>query len=299
MKTKLFLTAIIAAFVITNVAAQTTLQLNLQKGETYNQVSKVNSDVSMSISGMSMAINTTMDQSYSFKVIDVTGDNYDLEVSIGKLAMNMNMPQMSVSYSSENPKDAISSALAEATKHFFNIKMNKLGEVLEVSNLDKLTDAAFSQNARISEMEKQQFKQLLNVDQIKTSIETATAIYPKTAVSKGDKWNAATTTTAGGITISSKVEYTLSESNSSTNKISGAMTIQSDPNAAPIYDPSMGGSVKYKLIGTGSAEITLDAKSGWITEATIKQNVKGDLQAIEAGMDIPVIITNTSIVSNK
>ena len=299
MKTKFFLTAIAAAFVMTTAAAQTTLQLNLQKGENYYQTNKLNSQVTMSISGMSMAVTTTIDQKHVFKVINIDGDNYDFEVKYEKFSMSTSMPQMSVSFSSENPKDVISSALAEMTKHSFNVKMNKFGEILEISNFDKLMDAAFSQNSSISEMEKQQIKQFLDEDQIKNSLETMTAIYPKTAVSQGDNWNKENVTNSGGISISIATKYALSESNGNSNKVSGTMIIKSDPNATPIYDPSMGGSVKYKLSGTGTAEITLDAKSGWIIDATIKQNIKGDLEMIEAGMVVPISINNTSSLSNK
>jgi hypothetical protein len=297
MKIKLILTAIVAAFVITNAVAQTTLQLNLQKGETYYQTNKTNLDVSMSISGMSMAIISASDQKYAFKVVNLDGDNYDLEVVFERLSMSTTTPQASISYSSENPKDAISSALAEATKHSFNIKMNKLGEVLEVTNFDKFLDATLSQNSEIFEAEKQQIKQLL--EEARNSISSSISIYPKMAVSTGDIWETTNSATSGGISINSTSKFTLSESTASYNKISGAITLQSDPNAAPMYDPSMGGSIKYKISGTGNIDITLDAKSGWIIEANTKQNVKGDLQIVEAGMDIPLNMTITSSIKNQ
>ena len=300
MKTKFFLTAIITVFALTTAIAQTTLQLNLQKGETYYQSSKTNSVTTQTISGVSMVITTTIDAKYSYKVTGADENNYDLEVKYEKLLVSTSMPQMSISYSSENPKDAISSALSGMTKRSFNIKMNKLGEVLEVRNLDKLIGESISQNGGLSEMEKQQIIQLLNEDQFKGSIEMATAIYPKAAVSKGDSWEMASSINSAGISISIKTKYTLAENSGNYNKVMGISTIESDPNAVPMQ--SQGMSIKYKLSGTGTTQITLDAKSGWITEATIEQKIKGDMQILDgmaAGMNVPISIDNITAISNK
>jgi len=302
MRTKFFLTAIIAAFVMTSAAAQTTLQLNLQKGETYYQSSKANPVITISIQGMSIAISTLTDSKLAYKVVNVEGDNYEMEVKYERIKNSTTTPQVSLSYSSEDPKDAISSAFAEITKHSFNVKMNKYGEILEVRNYDKLIDTAISQNSNLFDTEKQQIMQTFSEDLFKQSMGSLFAIYPKTAVTKGGNWETASATTAGGVSINATAKYTLIESNNNYNKVSGTYTLKNAPDAEPIYDPSMGGSVKYKLSGTGDAEIILDATSGWITEATMNQYINGELEVMDdmaGGMNIPMNINITNNLSNK
>ena len=294
MRTKLLLATIIAAFCIIPATAQTTLQLNLQKGETYYQSSTATVKTEQSVGGMSISITVIMDLRNSYKVINITGDNYDLEVKYEKLAVSTNTPQGSLSFSSENPKDATSSYLAEATKHPFNVKMNKSGEILEVTNFEKLTSGE-----GLSAIEKEQIVQILSEEQFKKNMETMTAIYPKSAVAKGDSWEKKDVINSGGMDLTMTSKYTLAETGSS-NKISGAMTFSTDPNAAPIE--SQGMSMRLNLNGTGTADITLDAKSGWITEATIKQNITGEAQILDgmaAGMNIPMSINNTTTVNSK
>ena len=290
MRTKILLAAIIAIFCIIPASAQTAIQLNLKKGETYHQTTTTTAEVIQSVSGMNITITTTVDSKYAYKVTETTGDNYDIEVTYEKLIVNMSLPQMNMSYSSENPKDAISTFFASLDKQPFNIKMSKYGEVLEVSNLDKLTNAA-----GLSETDKAIVTQVFGEEQIKSGLESLSTLYTKTTVSKGNSWEDKTTMSTSGMEFVIASKYTLVETGS-TNKISGTITINTDPNAAPMV--SQGMSMKLNLSGTGTADVTLDAKTGWITDATIKQNIKGEAQILDgmaAGMTIPITMNNATI----
>ena len=304
MKTKLFLTSVLVVLCATFAVAQTTLQLNLQKGETYYQTSKSTSEVAQSVSGMSMNTTVIMDTKYSYKVVDVTGDNYELEVKFDRLVMDTKTPQISLSVSSEEPgKDAASSLLSAMKNGSFTVKMNKSGEVSEVQGLEELINTALEQSTGISQAQKQmakgQISQLLGADQLKGNIELASAVYPKTKVSKGDSWENITQINSGAI-VDIRTKYTLVESDGNSNKISGTSTIASPSGAKPVSMEGM--SMEYNLSGTGAVEMTLDAKSGWIIEAAVKQNIKGDIKVLDgmaAGMTIPISTNNTTIISNK
>jgi hypothetical protein len=120
MKKNLIL--VIAIFILTSVQAQKhKLELNLVKGETYSQ--NFNSTVltNQNLNGLNLKINMSIIGKTTYKVVDIKGLVYNMEVKYESLSMKMVLPNGVMEFSSEkkDEKDIFSTLLAELKGKIF------------------------------------------------------------------------------------------------------------------------------------------------------------------------------------
>ena len=293
----------ILLFAISMVQAQKVdLSLNLEEGKTYTQKSESNLSVVQSINGQELNINMSVKGNMSYLVRSATREEYVIEMTYEALSMYMELPQggsMEFSSDKEDQNDVMSTVLAGITKQPIRMVLGKKGTVSEISDLDSLWNSIFSQFPNIPEEQLNQVQgQIKNVygpDALKGNIEMVTAIFPSERVRVGEEWMVHThMQSMMPVNVSSR--YKLEEVHKEYYLIQGTSSIQTSDTAA-IVD-SNGMPLKYNMIGEIASEISIDRNSGWIMEAKIVQDIKGEAQ-IQPNPQMPMKMTIPMVLKNE
>lgn len=282
------------------------LALNLTKGETYQQNMVSEITIKQQIQGQTMNINMAVTADMGYLVKEVANQIFTLDVTYNKMAMKMSLPTGAMEYSSDKKVegDLMSTILSNMVNKPFTIKMSENGKVQEVTNIDKLFESAFSELPNISEMQKQQIMaqvmQSYGGDAIKGNLEMATALFPETAVSKGDSWDV-TTKVESGMTMIVKTTYTLTEVGADYYLLKGVSTIETLKDEVK---ENMGMPMQYNLSGTMDATLKLSKSTGWVMTATIDQVISGeaviqDNPQVPGGMSIPMDMNNKMTITGQ
>ncbi|MDE3182935.1 MAG: hypothetical protein KGM16_05905 [Bacteroidota bacterium] len=300
------LSQLVIAFLFTSsgYSQKVTLGLHLKKGETYYQVQNSKTTIVETVNGQDISIKMSVEGKTSFQVKDIVNENYQMEVVFKSLQMEMETPQKTVQFSSDknDTTDIFSTLLSEMTNKPFTITLTKKGKVEEVHGLDNIFGHLLDKYPQLSQEQKQQIKdQLMKAygeKAMKGSIEMITSIFPDNPVKKGDQWQISTQLEAGfPISVQSTYEY--DGSTDSAFQLHGVGKMQTADKDA--YIESNGMPLKYDLSGTLTSDIEIDKTSGWIFNATITQNMKGNAEVkdnpkVPGGMMIPMTIETISSV---
>jgi len=139
---KTILNVIIGLALLTSCQGQKeTLELNLTKGETYNQEMKTNTSVLQTFNGQQVNMNMSIDATIAYKVTDIQNDVYDMEVRYEKMEMKMTHPYAGeIQFSSEknDESDIFSTLLGVLINKPFLVKMSKTGKINEVIQIKML-----------------------------------------------------------------------------------------------------------------------------------------------------------------
>ena len=127
-----------------------------------------------------------------------------------------------------------------------------------------------------------------------------TAIFPDKPVNRGDKWTI-NTKLESGMSAEMTTDYEFTDLTSDYALINGNSTIKTADKDA--YIESNGMPMKYDLTGSMISEIKVDKNTGWIVEAKIKQEIKGDAYIKEnpqvpSGMKVPITMINEMVIHN-
>ncbi len=301
---KTILSFLVAVACCCNVNAQNyKLSLNLVKGKDYLQSTNAAMSIKQNVNGMDMNIGMNVSCTVKHTVTAITNDVYSMDVSYVKVAMKMDMPTGSMEFNSEknetgNPMGIV---LGKMVNKPFQVKINKLGKILEVSNVESLFAGAF-EGVTLPDAQREQMKaQLLQSygdKAFRGSMEMLTGIFPDKPVAKGATWN-----------IDSKVEttmvlalksvYKLEDVTPTAYVLSSSATVNSENKDA--YVTTNGFPMRFDMNGTYVSNVKLDKASGWVIESTIVQDIKGqtfikESDQLPQGMTIPMEIKGTSTI---
>jgi hypothetical protein len=305
MKTKIAL--LITLFILSFGQAQKTIiALNLEKNVEYIQHTNAKMTLVQNVSGMKMEILVTMKGSMSYLVKAVNKNDYDMEVRYNELYLKMKTSQSETIFDSgsKDSTDIFSNILSKMKGQSFQIKMTKLGKILEVTGIDQLFESSINAFSQLSEGKKTQFKAQLEKqygeEGMKGSIETMMAIYPTKPVSVGETWTISTKQKTG---MSTKMDskYEFKENAADYFLIAGDSKIKSIDK--DVYYMSSGMPTKSDLEGTMFSQIKIDKATGWIIEAKSNQIIKGEITIkdnpkLPGGMTVPMEIKNEMLFTN-
>ena len=281
------------------------LKLNLEVGKEYHQRVTSNSGISQEINGRQMNIVMKITGEMIFKVTAHKDDVYDMDVNYERLDMTMQMPQMSMEFSSEktDDNDILSKILKAMKGKVFSIKMTDKGKVTEVNNIETIYGSAFDDlpqmpAAQVAQI-KEQIAKAYGEEAFKGSIEMAVAVFPDKRVKKGETWTVNTKLNSG-MEADMASEYTLAEVHPDHYLIKGTSTIETVDKDA--YVKVNGMPMKYDLSGKMTSEIQLSRDTGWIIKADIQQEMDGNAyiqsnEQVPDGMKIPMVIKTTLTVT--
>lgn len=283
------------------------LELNLNPGEVYKQRLTSKMSVSQTINGRKSFMGMTVSGLMAYKVLGVQDSVYQMQVVYQHLTMKMDLPNGVREFSSEkkDTTDIFSTLLAVMKNNPFYVKMDRFGKILEVKNIDSLFVNMFVKFPQLPEERKiqivNQLKEAYGEKAFKGNIEMVTALYPRNAVGKGDKWNVKTELEAG-FAGNMDAEYQLKESADEYFLVSGNSKLSTADKDA--YIEVNGMPVKYDMKGTITSEIKLSRKTGWIASAHLSQFIQGvayikDNEQMPGGMAIPTAIGNEMAIIDK
>lgn len=302
------LTLIFTSIIFASCQSQSTdLSLRLEKGKEYKLISSSKSTIVQEVSNQKINIGMTIKGTMTFLVKNITKDGYIMDTKFNKLSMAMKMPQGTMEFDSEksNENDIFSTILNAMKNKAFEVTMSKTGKITEIKNLKSLWENVINQFDQLTDIQKEQMKaQIMKAygeKAIKGSIEMGTAIYPDNLVDKGDKWTI-NTDLETGMSAKMTTNYEFKDLTSDYALISGKSTIKTADKDA--YIQTNGMSVKYDLTGSMLSEIKIDKNTGWIIEAKVSQEIKGDTHIkkntqMPDGMKIPITMSNEMIITNN
>lgn len=305
---KRILNLLIGFVLLTSCQAQKEkIELNLTKGEIYNQKMTSNVSILQTINGQQVSMKMSINAKMTYKVTDIQSAVYDMEVRYESLIMKMSLPNGEMEFSSEknDEKDIFSTILGTMKNKPFLVKMTNTGKVNEVKNIEAVFSNMFDKFPQLSDVQKQQIQgqlmQAYGEKAFKGNIEMCSAIFTDTPVSKGDKWTINTQLEAG---MSAKMEtvYELKDITDSYYQILGNSKIETADKDA--YIESNGMPLKYDMTGTMTSDIKIDKKTGWTINAMINQSIKGaayvkDNPQMPGGMTIPMTMNNEMTITEK
>ncbi|RZK33888.1 MAG: hypothetical protein EOO90_31610 [Pedobacter sp.] len=186
-------------------------------------------------------------------------------------------------------------------KNTFTMKMSKTGKIVEVKGIEKLFDGLIESTAlpaaQLAQM-KTQLSQSYGEEAFKANMEMSMALYPKLAVSVGDKW-----ITKGkfksGMTADIETTYTLKDITSDYYIITGISKISTTGKDVNVNN---GMKMIYHMAGDMTSDIKINKITGWMANAIILQHIKGhtELQPtaqLPDGMSMPMDMSNKMTLS--
>lgn len=304
---KLFTLLFLLTFSVSAFAQKSGLSLNLQKDQVYKQTTTSSSTIVQDINGQKLNMVMTMNGTMSYRVKAVNANGFNMEASFDNLSMAMQLPQGAVEFSSEknDPNDVFSRILGSMKNKPFRLVMSKSGKVTEIQDIDALWGTAINQFSELSDAQKAQIQEQIMKSYgeaaMKGNIESATAIYPEKLVNKGDKWTVSTKLEAG-MAADLTTDFQYAENSADHALIKGNSTIATANKDA--YIETNGMPMKYNMAGSQVSEIKVDKKTGWILEAKINQNMKGDAHIkdnpqVPGGLTIPMTVATEMTISGK
>ncbi len=306
---KLIILAIALMTLSYGQAQKETLQLNLETGKTYRQVSHARTSVEQDLGGQKMTITIDIDASMSYLVKSVSNDVYDVEMRYDSIKMAMDMGEQSMAFNSHKTNmdetDYMSKMMKAFTNRPVSFKMSRTGKISEMKNMDSVMSHAINELVSISPEQREQMKEQLEKsfggEAFKSSFEMASAIFPDKPVAKGETWTSKTVMDAGMSSVVNTT-YTYAGKTASHILINGNSEIETADKEK--YMEINNFSMKYDLKGTMTSDIRIDPKSGWVIEASMDQTLSGNTfikpnDSMPEGMSIPMTIKTKSTTKNK
>ncbi len=295
-------------FIMFSVAAsaeKVDLAFKLEKGQQYSMTTTSKGTIIQEMHGMEINMEVIIGGTMSFFVKYIKDADYIMDAQFDELNISMIFPQGEMSFSSEkdDPEDFFSKTLTALTQTPFEVTMDRKGQVINTQNIEELLETAVEANEEISDAQKEQIKSQIKSaygeEGLKGSIEMATAIYPETPINKGDSW-IIETNLESGFSALIKTEYKFVELTPTYALIKGTAAISTDQEVAVM---SSGIPMNYDLTGTMTSDIKVDPKTGWVIDATIRQEIEGNAiikknEQIPEDTQIPMKIINETIIKN-
>ncbi|GLB48081.1 DUF6263 family protein [Neptunitalea lumnitzerae] len=308
---KLWMFAFAGALLLTSCGNdKVDLALHLKEGETYKQSTSATVDMEQEFMGQKMSTEVNYKGDVDFHVNGMEGDAYDVDVTYKFLSLEMKSPQGTMTFDSETVDttnimtELMTKMLQGLKSDSFTIILEKTGKVKEVKGLDVLFENVLGEFPNVPQMQKEQLKQQMNAsygeDALKGNFEMLSAIFPEKTVGKGDVWTIETQLKA--INTSVSTDYHIEEIAGDYIVLKGETTLTpEDFNEAPKLNSIPG---DLNLEGTYTSVIKLDKETGWIIDATMEQDLEGDMKvkmspADEEEMSIPMKMNQKLHITDK
>jgi Family of unknown function (DUF6263) len=276
-------------FGCTNFAyGQYTLALNLEKGDTYFLKINAINHFSGEIDGKKMAMNAAMTGTMKFKVVKVSAIDYELEASYDTLHITLKGPMGQMEFSAGNSSqdsDFISGPLNIMVSKHINITLLKNGAVSKIDNPDTSGFSAMLKNFPMAQGMKQMmmghFKKSFSREAMKENMEKFTAIFPNKKVGLNESWGSVIKSDSGSDTTI-KTSYQLVSYQSGIAIIKGHTESHSASKASSAQKQPYGLGFMFPVIsdleGESESTIQVSTATGWIKDATFKNEMKGHIQ---------------------
>ncbi|MBF4984824.1 hypothetical protein FNJ87_10940 [Nonlabens mediterrranea] len=273
MKNFLYFIALLSGCCAT---AQYEIVYNLEKGKSYPQNQVVTSEQHQVINGMPQDITTIITTESDYVVTDIKDEIYYLDIVVKKMSTETKSPMGTEIISSDGPEsNAMNTIFKNMIKEPIKMTMNKHGEILSFDNsaqIEGLTDDVEMPQMQLLQVEAA-LKKEMSIEKQTSNYEQLTTILPKDKVAIGDSWNQ-TITVNSIAAFEATSSFQLKEVNEESYIISSNAILKTPDDASTSLN---GMKASYTLSGPSSGTYTIDKKTGWITTASLRQELEGDI----------------------
>jgi hypothetical protein len=293
MKKRIFALLAIGALAFTP-AKKADLIFKLAKGKTYVHTSEISSKIKQTAMGQVQEQEATITATTYFEFAE-EGTGADMYTMwYDNIGMDISLMGQKQRYTSDTTNlemvDPMSSLFAGLTKSKFQARITRKGLVEEVMGLEEhiaeLTGRDSGSPNQMSEVISSSFGD----DGLARNVEISTNIFPESTVKPGDTWTLDQPSNSG-LPVKLKNKYTLVSLNDTHAEIelTGLFTV--DP--ANERMEQMGMEMLYFLEGDRKGNLTVEIATGWVTAATITDNITGSVtispnDQLPDGMTMPL-----------
>ncbi len=238
------------------------IRLKLERGEVYRNKIVTQSSVKQKVMGLEVDMTEDNTFDLEFKVTDVSGELYTLEMKYVRIEMEMGFgPQQKKHISSETTSsEGLEGVLRELKANPFKVKLDSKGEIKEVEDPDAYWDKIFGRVNNVNDILKTQLRGNVGPGAFKLQFGMLFSMYPEKSVRMGDKWERDFSYFAVVEQIAKSV-YEFKGMDASVYNISGKSTIDS------------AGEGNRTLKGDIVSDFGLDRNSGWIKYGNMQWEV--------------------------
>lgn len=286
----------------TKTQEQGKLELNLTKGETYPQIMTVNSTIDQEMMGQKIQMVMNMNASIDYTVSDVQNDVYVLNTTYTDMAVDMSVAGQNMNFSSKDTTNPAGKFISSMVGKSFTIHMKKDGSVEKIEGLDNIINGMLANAGdSMSQMEQQQLmmqiKQSWGEKALTENLKLSSGMYPKDGNAKvGDTWNQ-TMNIPTAFDLNVNIDYTLADASADVYTVTGKGSIDIKKDTV-----LRGADANINLNGDMDFKYKIDAKTGWVTNASGTQHFGGEIK-VKAGdqeMVMPMNVqSNINISSTK
>ncbi|WP_397300973.1 DUF6263 family protein [Nonlabens ulvanivorans] len=273
MKKYLFFIAILFSIV---AIAQHEIVYNLEKGKSYPQNQMVTSEQQQVVNGMPQEITTIITTETDYMVTDIKDGIYYIDIVIKKMSSETKSPMGTELISSDGPtSNSMNTIFKNMIKQPIKITMNKHGEILSFDNssqMEGLTDDVEMPQMQLLQVEAA-LKKEMDAEKQSSNYQQLTAILPKEKVAVGDSWFQ-TITVNSIASFEATSSFQLESVSEDSYMISSTAILKTPDNSSTNLN---GMEANYSLSGPSSGTYTIDKETGWITNASIKQELDGNI----------------------
>lgn len=232
---------------------------------------------------------------------DVTG----LDGMLGGGMGGAGMPNMPGMPSGDDPfgMKATKAAIKSAEGQSFTVKVDRLGNVTEVSGANAIAEkaagafkapsGAFKINTR------DVFTQTLGDAAMKTAMQLVFTKRPDQKLNAGDTWQEQSTTDNPLMQVQKDATYTVKERNGGSVNTESVAKVDFKPQAALMKQAGNAPGLKVDISGQGTGSLSFDEATGWVTNGKSSGQIPGkiSMQMPQAGnMEIPVEVSYTTSI---
>ncbi|GAK89725.1 hypothetical protein JCM19297_347 [Nonlabens ulvanivorans] len=273
MKKSLLFIAILFSIVAT---AQYEIVYNLEIGKSYPQNQVVTSEQKQLINGMPQEITTIISTETDYIVTDIKDGIYYIDIVVKKMSNETKSPMGTEMISSDGPaSNAMNTIFKNMIKEPIKITMNKHGEILSFDNsaqIDGLTEGVEMPQMQLLQVEAA-LKKEMGAEKQSSNYQQLSAILPTEEVSIGDSWYQ-TITVNSIASFEATSSFQLDSVTEDSYIISSTAILKTPDNASTNLN---GMQATYNLTGPSSGTYTISKETGWITNASITQELDGDI----------------------
>lgn len=263
--------SVVAVFVSALFARKQDIRLKLERGKVYRN--KIVTHFSAKQKVMGLEIDMTEDNTFDleFKVTDVSGELYTLEMKYIRIEMEIGFgPVQKKHISSETTSsEGLEGVLKELKANPFKVKLNSKGEIEEVEEPDAYWDKIFGRVNSVNNVLKTQLRGNVGPSAFRVRFGMLFSMYPEKSVRMGDKWEHDFSYFAVTEQVAKSV-YEFKGADASFYNISGKSAIDS------------AGERNRTLKGDIVSDFSLDRNSGWIKYGNMEWQLSGIVSVEQA-----------------
>jgi hypothetical protein len=275
------------------------LKFQLKEGQTYQLKQSTDQVINISVMGMNQEVKQQNVFEYDYLVEKVEDGVQTVKVTYVAIESNRESVQGNSSYNSRTDKDPDnpeSKYMAAMIGESFTMKIDQMGEVLEVNGTDALLDKGLAQMEGLDESTmstvKAQLKGQFGDEAMKSNMGQVSAFFPKKKVKVGKSWKKkAATESMMAMNMASVYKLEKVEDGKAYISVSTEIT---PGEGEPMEMGPM--TMQYSIEGVQNGTMVLDLETGWTLAGEIDQDLGGNVQidSPQIGvMDAPITIQST------